>query len=148
MFGSPKSTSLLNTFHVGFIFCFFPADLMSSTYTDKNNPFSRCTNKHSRLETFSQPYFNRFFFFFQIAFPIPVLPKKNHSDFAQEERLCLPYWTMILASLCRGGRLQMSGHCDFGIFNNFGASPFLPGYKQILHQLLVLRTLAVWKRYP
>ena len=28
---------------------------MSSTYTDKNNPFSRCTNKHSQLETFSQP---------------------------------------------------------------------------------------------
>ena len=27
--------------HIGSRFCFFPANLMSSTYTDKNNPFSR-----------------------------------------------------------------------------------------------------------
>ena len=31
------------------------------------------------------------------AFPITVLPKEDHTDFAQEERLGLPYWTMILA---------------------------------------------------
>ena len=43
------------------MFCFLPANFMSSTYTDKNNTFSRCTNKHSQLETFSQPYFNRIF---------------------------------------------------------------------------------------
>ena len=59
--GSPKSTSLFNTFHIELIFCFFPANLMSSTNTDKNSPFSRCTNKHSQLETFSQPYFTRIF---------------------------------------------------------------------------------------
>ena len=35
--------------------------------------------------------------FFQIAFPITVLPKDDRTDFAQEERLDLPYWTMILA---------------------------------------------------
>ena len=33
----------------------------------------------------------------QIAFPMTVLPKDDHTDFAQEERLGLPYWTMILA---------------------------------------------------
>ena len=33
----------------------------------------------------------------QIAFPIIVLPKDDHIDFAQEERLGLPYWTMISA---------------------------------------------------
>ena len=33
----------------------------------------------------------------QIAFPIIVLPKDDHTDSAQEERLDLPYWTMILA---------------------------------------------------
>ena len=33
----------------------------------------------------------------QIAFPIIVLPKDDRTDFAQEERLGLPYWTMILA---------------------------------------------------
>ena len=59
--GSPKSSSLLSTFHIGSMFCFFPANLMSSTYIDKNNTFSRCTNKHSQLETFSQACFNRIF---------------------------------------------------------------------------------------
>ena len=59
--GPPKSTSLFSTFHIGLIFCFFPANFMSSTYTDKNNPFSRCTNKRSQVETFSQPYFKRSF---------------------------------------------------------------------------------------
>ena len=31
----------------------------------------------------------------QIAFPITVLPKDDHTDFIQEEPLGLPYWTMI-----------------------------------------------------
>ena len=42
-------------------FCFFPANFMSSTYTDKNNPFSRCTKRHSQFGIFSQPCFNRIF---------------------------------------------------------------------------------------
>ena len=33
----------------------------------------------------------------QIAFPTRVLPKDDHIDFAQKERLGLPYWIMILA---------------------------------------------------
>ena len=35
--------------------------------------------------------------FSQIAFPTTVLPKDDRTDFAQEERLGLPYWTMIFA---------------------------------------------------
>ena len=35
--------------------------------------------------------------FSQNAFPITILPKDDHTDFAQEQRLGLPYWTMILA---------------------------------------------------
>ena len=35
--------------------------------------------------------------FCQIAFPIIVLPKDDRTDFFQEERLDLPYWTIILA---------------------------------------------------
>ena len=54
--------------------------------------------------------------FYQIAFPSIVLPKDDHTDFVQEERLGLRYWTMILAILCRGGRIQMSGHSDFWNF--------------------------------
>ena len=60
--------------------------------------------------------------FSQTASPIIVLPKDDRTNSAQEEQLGLPYWTMILAILCRGRRIQMSGHSDFGIFNNFGAS--------------------------
>ena len=35
--------------------------------------------------------------FSQNAFSITVLPKDDHTDFAQQERLALPCWTMILA---------------------------------------------------
>ena len=34
-------SQILSTFHIGSMLCFFPANFMSSTYTDKNNPFSR-----------------------------------------------------------------------------------------------------------
>ena len=33
----------------------------------------------------------------RIAFPTIILPKDDHADFVQEERLGLPYWTMIWA---------------------------------------------------
>ena len=36
------STSSINFFHIGTKFCFFPAILMSSAYTDKNKPCFRC----------------------------------------------------------------------------------------------------------
>ena len=34
----------------------------------------------------------------RIAFPTTVLPEDDRIDFAQEERLGLPCWTMILAN--------------------------------------------------
>ena len=52
----------------------------------------------------------------RIAFPIIVLLKDDRTDFAQEERLDLPYWTMIKAICVFGRRIQISGHSDFGIF--------------------------------
>ena len=91
--GSPKSTSLFNTFHIGFTFCFFPANLMSSTYTDENSPFSHCTNKHSQLESFSQPYFSRIFSNC-LSHDSPAKWMTVQISL-QEERLDLPYWTMI-----------------------------------------------------
>ena len=57
----PNPTSLSSTFHIGSRLCFFPANIMSSTYTDNNNPFSRCTKRHSQFGIFSQPCFNRIF---------------------------------------------------------------------------------------
>ena len=80
----------------------------------------------------------------RIAFPIIVLPKDDRTDFAQEERLGLPYWTMILAicvvvdeSKCLDTPiLEFSIICEH--------LPFSLGYKPILRLLLVLRNLEIW----
>ena len=141
--GSPKSTPLLSTFHIGLIFCFCPTHFMSSTYTDKNNPFSRCTIKHSQLETFSQPYFNRSF----SNCPSHNSPAKRW-PYSFRSRVGLPYWTTILATCVV---VDESKCLDIPIWESsiiLEHLPFWPGYKQILRPLLVLRTLAVWIRCP
>ena len=117
--GSPKSTSLLSTFHIRLIFCFFPANLMLSTNTDKNNPFSRCTNKHSQLETFSQTCCNRIFSncLFHNS-PAEGWPYRFRSRGKTGSSIVDHY----LGHLRFGWRIQISGHSDFEIFNNFGAS--------------------------
>ena len=51
---SSKSSFFMSTFHIGPMFCFFPVSSISSTYTNKNSPFSRITKKHSNLECLSQ----------------------------------------------------------------------------------------------
>ena len=80
-----------------------------------------------------------------MAFPITVLPKDDRTDFAREERLGLPYWTMILAICVVVDESKCLDIPSLGIFNKFVKHlPFLPGYKQILRQLLFLRNLAVW----
>ena len=143
--GSPKSTSLLSTFHIGSMLCFFPANFMSSTYTDKNNPFSRWTKRHSQFGIFSHPCFNRTF---SNCLSHNSPAKDDHTDFVQEERLGLPYWTMILAicvvvdeSTCLDTPiLEFSIICEH--------LPFLLGCKPILRLLLVHRNLAIWRWYP
>ena len=50
------------------------------------------------------------------------MPKDDRKDSVQEERLGLPYWTMIWAICVVVGRIQMSGHSDLGFFSNLGAS--------------------------
>ena len=101
------------------MFCFFSANLMSSTYTDENNPFTRCTNKHSQLETFSQPCFNRIFSNCHShnspakGWPYRFLSRRTSGSSILDHDL---------GHLCRGRRIQMSGQSDLGIFNNFEAS--------------------------
>ena len=56
--------------------------------------------------------------FSQIAFPIIVLPKDDHIDSAQEGTTGSSILDHDLGHLCRGRRIQMSGHSDLGIFNN------------------------------
>ena len=105
------------------MFSVFPASLISSTYTDKNSPFARLTNKHSQ---FKKLFPNGVpIELSQIAFPIIVLPEDDRTDSFREERLDLPYWTMILAICVVGRQIQISGHSDFGIFNNVDASSIL-----------------------
>ena len=40
--GSWRSTPFCRVFHIKFMFCFFPSNFISSTYTDKNNPSFLC----------------------------------------------------------------------------------------------------------
>ena len=63
----------------------------------------------------SQPYFKRLS---QIAFPITALPMDDHIDFAQEERLGLPYWTMIWAICVVVDESKCLDIPILGIFNN------------------------------
>ena len=77
--------------------------------------------------------------FSQIAFPIIVLPKDDLTNSFQEERLDLPYWTMILAicvvvdeSIC----LDIPNWEFLLILEHL---PLLLGYKQTLRLLLVHR---------
>ena len=83
----------------------------------------------------------------QIAFPIIVLLKDDHTDFVQEERLGLPYWTMILA-ICvvvDGSKCLDNPILEFSIICEH--LPFLLGYKLILRLLLVHRNQAIWRWY-
>ena len=60
--------------------------------------------------------------FSQIAFPIKVLPKDDRTDSFQEGTTGSSILDHDLGHLCRGRRIQMSGHSDLGIFNHLGAS--------------------------
>ena len=76
------------------MFSVFPASLKSSTFTDRNSPLARLTKNIPSLKLFPNRVPIKLS---QIAFPIIVLLKDDRADFAQIERLDLPYWTMILA---------------------------------------------------
>ena len=92
----PTSTSLLSSFHIGSRFCFFPANFLCRPHTQ-----IRIILFHDLQRDIPnwKPFPNRISkeLFSQTAFPIIVVPKDDHTDSFQEERLGLPYWTMILA---------------------------------------------------
>ena len=108
---------VLSTF--GSILCFFPANFMSSTHTDKNNPFSRWTKRHSQFGIFSHPCFNR-------TFSTCLSHNSPAKGWPYRFRSRGTTGSSILdhdfGHLCRDRRIQMSGHSDFGIFNNLWAS--------------------------
>ena len=90
----PKSTSFMSTFHIGPMFCFSP-DLSRPHKRDKNNPFLCERISISNMELYPNCVLTQLS---RVAFPMKVLPKDDRTDFAQEEQLGLPYWTMILAT--------------------------------------------------
>ena len=76
------------------MFCFFPAFFCHPHAQIRIILFHDVQRDIPNLE-FSTSHVSTGFS--QIAFPIIVLPKDDRTDSAQEERLGLPYWTMILA---------------------------------------------------
>ena len=127
-------------FHIGSTFCFFPANLMSSTYTDKNNPFWRCTNKHSQLETFSQLCFNSIYLnCLSHNSPAKGWPYRFRSRGTTGSSIL----DHDFGHLCRGRRIQMSGHSDFGIFNNLWASSIF--YLGISWYCVCCLSIAIWQ---
>ena len=111
--GSPKSFSFIGDFHIGSLFSFLPAIFISSTYTSENSPFWRCTNRHSQLETFSQPYF-------KVTFSNCISHNSPAKRWPYRFRSRGTTGSSILdhdfGHLCRGRRIQMSGHSTFGNF--------------------------------
>ena len=118
--GSPRSTSSMRICQVGSMFSVLPSSVIWSTYTDKNS-FSQLTNKLSQFLTFPNSVLVELS---QIAFPIIVLPKDYCADSAQEDKLGLPYCTMIFA-IC--ALLDVSKYLDILTldFFNVGASSIL-----------------------
>ena len=96
-------------------FCNF----MSSQYTDKNSPFSRWTKRHSQFGMFSQPCFNRIFSnCLSHNSPAKGWPYRFRSRGTTGSSIL----DHDFGHLCRGRRIQMSGHSDLGIFNKLWAS--------------------------
>ena len=124
------------------MFWFFPASLISSTYKEKNDAFSVCTKKKFSIGNLLPTVFQKDF----LKLPFPsVLPEDDRTDSAQEERLDLPYWTMILA-ICvvvDESKCLNIWFLEFPIICE--PLPFLLGYKLILRLLLVHRNQAIWR---
>ena len=120
--GSSRSIFLVNFFHMGAMFCFSPAIMMSSTHTDKNNPCFRWTNIHSQFGTFSHPSSNRG--------SSNCLSHNNPANgcpckFRPRGTTRSSMFAHDLDHLCRRRRIQTSGHSDFGILSNLEGSSWV-----------------------
>ena len=106
-------------FQVDSLFFVLPATLLSSTNTEKNDPYSWCTNEHSQLETFSQPCCNGIFSnCLSHNTPAQGWPCRFRSRRTTGSSIL----DHDFGHLCRDGQIQMSGNSDWGILNNLGAS--------------------------
>ena len=139
---SPKSTYLLNTFHIGLRFC-FSSQFLCHPHTqiriilfhDEQRDIPNLEFSHSHVSIGCS----------QIAFPTIILPKDDRTNSFQEERLGLPYWTMILAMcvVVDDSKCLDTTILEFSII--FEHLPFSLGYKLIMRLLLVHRNQAIWR---
>ena len=102
---------------MGVIFSFFPAILMPSTFSERNDPCFRWTNIHSQFGPFYHPNSNKASSIC-LSQNIPATGWPFWVSFKRDLQ-CLP---RISAILCRGRRIQTSGHSDSWILSNLGAS--------------------------
>ena len=144
--GSPKSTSLLSTFHIGSMLCFSFQSVLCHPHTQIRIVFFHDEQRDIPNLEFSPIHVS--IGLSQIAFPIIVLPIDDHSDFVQEERLGFPYWTMFFAicAVVDESKCLDTPILEFWIICEHHA--FLVGYKLILRFLLVHRNLTIWIWYP
>ena len=114
---------------------------LSSPYTDEKNPFHGVRLSIPNLDFPPRHVSVRFS---QITFPETVLLKDARTNSFQEERLGLPYWTMI-STICVV--VDISKSLDIPILEFSIICEHLPlslGYKLILRLLLVHRNQAIW----
>ena len=106
-------------FHIGSMFCFFPASFISSTYTDKNSPFSRLTHKHSQFGSLSQPCSNGTFSnCISHNSPARGWPSRLRSRGTTGSSIL----DHDFGHVWFVKRTQISGHSDFRFSNYVGAS--------------------------
>ena len=67
----------------------------------------------------------------------------DRAGFAQEERLCLPYWTMVLAICVLVDVPKYLDILTSEFLTTMGHLPFRLGCERMLRLLLVLRILVV-----
>ena len=93
--------------------------LKSSTYIDKNNPCFRWTKKTFPIRYFSHPSFNRVSSnCISHSNPANGCPHRFRSRSTTGSSM----FAHDLGHVCRGRRINTSGHSDFGILSNLGAS--------------------------
>ena len=107
----------INFFHMGAIFCFFPAILMLSTHFWQEQPLFPMNEHAFPIRYIFPATFKESFF--ELSFPTAIRLMDDHTHFVQEvprDLQCLPMsWAIyVVEDACK--------HLDIPILSNLGAS--------------------------
>ena len=130
--------------HMGFRLFFFPPMFMSSTQTERNNTFLRCVNTHSDFELFPNRFYQDFF---KLSFPQQSCWGVR-ADVFQLVPLDLEFCPMVSGGGIVVDESRLLGTLILVIPTTLACLPFLLECKPILHHMLILRILEVWKSDP